>query len=141
MAGVEGGYDTEERIVWLGDPRELSYLREGVYPTTQRQGRVGARFYLVAYAECVPQPRHGRQTYKRRFWWLESHDRDCAPDNVYRVGWPSEAVNPLSIRLNQPSEDPVCTWACGMSWKEWEPLSLEERQALLDRDYGQLPPV
>lgn len=102
-------FDTEERIVWLRDPRQFAYLREGIMCTTRSSGPISGRYiedlaFIVGYAECLPKSAgHGRMAYRRRFWWLKEHDRDLDPQGVYARGRPAEAVDPASIGVNQMS--------------------------------------
>lgn len=94
----------EERIVWLEDPTKYTYLREGVYGTTRRRGRISSRgFILLGYAEHRQGPGGGIQPYVRRYWWLTPSDRDLDPTGVYEKGVPAEAVEPASIAVGTPS--------------------------------------
>jgi hypothetical protein len=100
-------YPTEERIVWLEDPLQYTYLREGTYGRTRRTGKIrgvpGCR--LIGYTE---HRKHGRGIvpYRRRFWWLKPYDRDLEPDGVYADHYPAEAVDPGSIQVGTRSRSP-----------------------------------
>lgn len=111
-------FDKEERIVWLRDPLQFSYLREGVYATTQRRGPISSRrisrelAFIVGYAECVSKKEESGwptvyRVYRRRFWWLKKHDRDLDPNGVYAHKYPAEAVDPTSIAPNKKSRSLV----------------------------------
>lgn len=63
-----------EEVVWLEDPRNYEYLREGVYGTTQRSGKLSVNGKLIGY-ENVRKKGKGTQTYRRRFWYLKEYDR------------------------------------------------------------------
>jgi hypothetical protein len=99
--------EDEVSIVWLEDPLAHPYLRESVYSTTKRRGRVrcpaqGGR--VVGYAEVSRDPDdHGIVVYHRRIWWLKAHDRSLDPEGVYRAWHPAEAVDPATIALGKPS--------------------------------------
>lgn len=106
-------FDVEERIVWLRDPEQFAYLREGVTCTTRRSGPISGRYiedlaFIVGYAECAPKGEsgRGRTAYRRRFWWLKKYDRDLDPQGVYARGRPAEAVDPRRVVANEPSR--VC---------------------------------
>jgi hypothetical protein len=127
----------EEAIVWKYDPSMFSYLREGIYSTTQRRGPIrGYRATSGEHIACIENARRTAErlhkdnseqelvlivgfanvtresgevysslvAYDRRYWWLKTHDRDLLPNGVYRRGTPSEAVKPMSIKINQESE-------------------------------------
>jgi hypothetical protein len=95
-------FPQEESIVWDEDVSRLDYVRE---------------IELSAYARRRPTPWHGEgrrvgytvlgadahndgypRAFQRRLFFLKKHDRDSAPDGVYSLGAPCEAVDPRTIR-------------------------------------------
>jgi hypothetical protein len=113
----------EADIVWLHDPLRFRYLREANYITTRRTQSPprGGRLvvgYTVHHKRSV-----GTTAYSRRFWYLNSWDRDLEPGGPYGVKTfkrgpaPSEAVLPSSIRVGKPS----IPYAGSELWKaDWE---------------------
>ena len=79
--------DDEDRIVWLKDPRDYAYLREGdclcggrvrfplkgMDPAAHTDG--GSLAHIVAYATLKAGTRVGCGWFKRRYWWVKSYDR------------------------------------------------------------------
>lgn len=97
--------DNEEAIVWLEDPTSYRYVREWIIRTTYRQRRPFRKDcpgrmlgYATLKKSCPPA---GRARFQRRCWFLYSHDPYPG-----EYGHPAEAVDPLSIRVGQPSDDP-----------------------------------
>lgn len=105
-------FSEEERIVWLRDPLQFSYLRESFRYSMRRRGPISGRnigdlAFIVGYAECAPgsgEYVYDRvNVYRRRFWWLKVYDRDLDPNGVYAHACPMEAVDPASIAANKKS--------------------------------------
>ncbi|MFB7915389.1 DUF6009 family protein [Streptomyces sp. NPDC056061] len=89
-------------IVWVAsDIDELDYVRQALdrvrgrrsAPPFHRDGR------LVGYAVLGDgaKPSRASGTYLRRVFWVAPHDRDSAPEGLYKFGAPSEAVDPRTI--------------------------------------------
>ncbi|MFF9870106.1 DUF6009 family protein [Streptomyces sp. NPDC013953] len=91
----------EIELVWLEDITSLDYIRQSLdrlpnrssKPAYFRDGR------MVGYAVLGPKAKASRAsgTFRRRVFWLLPHDRDSAPDGLYAVGAPAEAVDPRTV--------------------------------------------
>jgi hypothetical protein len=91
----------ETELVWLEDIEQLDYVRQsldrlptrGGKPAYFRDGR------MVGYAVLAPKAKASRAsgTFRRRVFWLLPHDRDTAPDGLYAIGAPAEAVDPRTL--------------------------------------------
>lgn len=98
----------EQEVVWLEDPEHFDYVRQALDKTKRRNtrppyardGRMVGYTILDDEAECDPDS----GLYKRRVFFVLPHDRDSAPDGVYREGAPGEAVDPRTIRAREPGE-------------------------------------
>lgn len=95
-----------EKIVWLENPANYDYVREGMAITTRRKGAIGGYWKLIGYEEMA---KHGKgiQAYHRKVWWLEKHDKDCKkPHEAYQKGIsrPAEAVEPKEIAIPEGVE-------------------------------------
>ena len=96
-------------IVWVEDPLTYLYLREDTYLTTAPRNfpvrtwlrRSGYR--VIGYEVMEHEKGTGRTAYRRRFWYLKSHDRDLDPEGVYKYLTPTEAVIPSSKGLDRES--------------------------------------
>lgn len=104
-------FDEEARIVWIGDPSELRYVREGVLLTLTCDEVIGPvwKGRLVGYAVAKKKHRE-KVTYTRRYWYLKKSDWDeMGDDSGFNPlhpefkGYPSSAVNPHSVRDNELS--------------------------------------
>ena len=72
----------EEGIVWLVDPLDYPYLREGVVTCVWRikKPRKPAVWRMVAYSECGRKGEHNRGGYySRRVWYLLPGDDTSRP--------------------------------------------------------------
>ncbi|MFF9347102.1 DUF6009 family protein [Streptomyces sp. NPDC014734] len=89
-------------IVWVAsDIGELDYVRQALdrvrgrrsAPPFHRDGR------LVGYAVLGDdaKPSRASGTHLRRVFWVAPHDRDSAPEGLYKFGAPSEAVDPRTV--------------------------------------------
>ncbi|MFG2525423.1 DUF6009 family protein [Streptomyces sp. NPDC048527] len=89
-------------IVWVApDIDELDYVRQALdrvrgrrtAPPFHRDGR------LIGYAILGSDAKASRAsgTYLRRVFWVAPHDRDSAPEGLYKSGAPSEAVDPRTV--------------------------------------------
>lgn len=94
----------EERIIWIDHPENHCYVRETVLSIPRRQQRPGSSRVpgrLVAYAVLqATAPGYGSGRFRRRVWWLASHDP--YPGG----GAPWEGVDPQSIRAKHWSRNP-----------------------------------
>ncbi|NNJ08598.1 transcription factor, partial [Streptomyces sp. PKU-MA01144] len=91
----------ESEIIWLEDVTRLDYVRQSLdrlptrtgKPPYHRDGR------MVGYALLGPRAKASRSsgTFRRRVFWLLPHDRDAAPEGLYAMGAPAEAVDPRTI--------------------------------------------
>lgn len=87
-------------VVWLENPFNFDYVREGDRGTTLRNGgpaKCGRK--IIGFENHVKKGK-GIQVYYRRFWWLNKWDKDCEePHKPYQTGAlrPSEAVSPKDI--------------------------------------------
>ena len=131
------------RIVWLEEVSKFTYVRESVYPTTRRRGKIthidGSDFAKIVAYEEHPKKAHGIQVYNRRVWWLKKHDWDICHgkplgeiypreegqgrENRYtpKFGFaPAEAVFPGSISTDKESRP--------FSWKEWQQRQAKEAE-------------
>ncbi|MGW0703301.1 DUF6009 family protein [Streptomyces sp. NPDC002867] len=91
----------ETELVWLEDIEQLDYVRQsldrlptrGGKPAYFRDGR------MVGYAILDPKAKASRAsgTFRRRVFWLLPHDRDTAPEGLYAMGAPAEAVDPRTL--------------------------------------------
>lgn len=97
------GEEEVEEIIWLEDPHNFDYVREGIAASCVRDGGAGSyNFYkVIGYENCKKRGK-GIQVYHRRFWWLEKHDKGC-PEAIeeYQNGTsrPNEAINPKNINI------------------------------------------
>ncbi|WP_327425651.1 DUF6009 family protein (plasmid) [Streptomyces sp. NBC_01527] len=105
---TDGDLAHEANVVWLEDPQNLDYVRQALdktprrrnKPRYERDGRMIGYVELDGTAEADPDS----GLYRRRVFFLLPHDRDSAPEGVYRQGAPGEAVDPRTIRPNRVGE-------------------------------------
>ncbi len=96
----------EAGVVWLEDPGRLDYVRQALDKTKRRDtpppyardGRMVG--FALLDVKASPDPDSG--LYRRRVFFLLSHDRDSMPDGLYREGAPGEAVDPRTIEPGKP---------------------------------------
>ncbi len=98
----------ERKIIWLDNPLEYPYLREGTYVTTSPKVFPVKRFLkngmrVIGYEIHNKERGEHPKVYSRRYWFLKPHDRDLNPNGVYKYLAPAEAVVPSSIQENQES--------------------------------------
>jgi uncharacterized protein DUF6009 len=97
----------ENNVVWLEDPDRLDYVRQSRDKTTRRRGKpaYAREGRIVGYAELTADAEQADSGYyQRRVFYLLPHDRDYAPEGVYREGAPGEAVDPRTIRPGKVGE-------------------------------------
>ncbi|MEU9256298.1 DUF6009 family protein [Streptomyces sp. NPDC048270] len=91
----------ETSFVWLEDISVLDYVRQSLdrlptrrgRPPYHRDGRMVGYAVLSAGAKASP----GSGTFRRRVFWLLPHDRDSAPEGLYAISTPAEAIDPGSL--------------------------------------------
>ncbi|MET9427870.1 MULTISPECIES: DUF6009 family protein [unclassified Streptomyces] len=93
----------ETELVWLEDITSLDYVRQSLDRLPTRSGKP-AYFRdgrMVGYAILGPKAKASRAsgTFRRRVFWLLPHDRDSAPDGLYAMGAPAEAVDPRTVAV------------------------------------------
>ncbi|MCX4970847.1 DUF6009 family protein [Streptomyces sp. NBC_00654] len=105
---TESDLTDEARIVWLENPDTLDYVRQALDKTPRRRNkpRYARDGRMIGYTEldetADADPDSG--LYRRRVFFLLPHDRDTAPDGVYRQGAPGEAVDPRTIEPRKVGE-------------------------------------
>lgn len=141
----------ENGIVWVEDPRQFDYVREAnshassrhVFPA-KKWAEKGRR--VIAYATLHPAApiwSNVTRTFERRFWYIDPFDRNGpTPARAYETrGFPSEAVDPLTIGVNGEEGVKSCRTWCGTTRFEpdhtcehptidvdgWEPVLYAER--------------
>ncbi|MCX4902824.1 DUF6009 family protein [Streptomyces sp. NBC_00878] len=91
----------ETGLVWLEDISGLDYVRQSLDRLLTRAGRPAYHRdgRLVGYAVLGPTAKPSRvsDTFRRRVFWLLPHHRDNAPDGLYAMGAPAEAVDPRTL--------------------------------------------
>ncbi|MFF9340352.1 DUF6009 family protein [Streptomyces sp. NPDC014773] len=96
----------EAGVVWLENHERLDYVRQALDKTKRRDttppyARDGRMVGFALLDEgAAPDPDSG--LYRRRVFFLLSHDRDSLPDGLYREGAPGEAVDPRTIAPGKP---------------------------------------
>ncbi|MGY3676910.1 DUF6009 family protein [Streptomyces sp. TE33382] len=105
---TESDLTDEARIVWLENPDTLDYVRQALDKTPRRRNkpRYARDGRMIGYTEldetADADPDSG--LYRRRVFFLLPHDRDTAPDGVYRQGAPGEAVDPRTVEPRKVGE-------------------------------------
>lgn len=86
----------ETEIIWLEPIAPLPYVREQFidWSNPRRRPRFGTG-RIVGYAVVRPDGR--REGYRRRVFRLQANDRPYLPDGPYRDGFPTDAVDPLTV--------------------------------------------
>ncbi|MGJ5756559.1 hypothetical protein FB563_8305 [Streptomyces puniciscabiei] len=91
----------EVDFVWLEDISGLDYVRQSLDRLPTRRGRPAYHRdgRMIGYAILGPEAKPSRSsgTFRRRVFWLLPHDRDTAPDGLYAIGAPAEAVDPRTL--------------------------------------------
>jgi hypothetical protein len=97
----------ELEIIWLENPDQFRYVREGVYQMSTRGRSPGKRIFggkVVAYAKLKPDTKSDYPgEFLRRFWFLQDNDPYPPAPNYY----PAEAADPKSIKAGEASSYPV----------------------------------
>ncbi|MCX4681765.1 DUF6009 family protein [Streptomyces sp. BE308] len=105
---TESDLSDEARIVWLENPDALDYVRQALDKTPRRRNkpRYARDGRMIGYTEldetADADPDSG--LYRRRVFFLLPHDRDTAPEGVYRQGAPGEAVDPRTVEARKVGE-------------------------------------
>lgn len=101
----------EARHIWLEDPRQHPYLREGIFAFGFRVGLPKGcfpnpdRIKVVGYAELSLTAVKPTDAFFRRVWYLK------LPNDPFDGSHsPGEAVKPSSIKLGKPSEEGRDSW-------------------------------
>lgn len=109
----------EEDVVWLKDPSEYPYLRQTEVMSRWRRRRPQfTQGQLVAYATLKPTAEGYDGYFDRRVWYFAHHD-------PYKLGAPSEAVIPSSIRAGARGEQPTHLWE--QERKVWEQAECDDQ--------------
>ena len=102
---------SEIEFHWLESPLSWPYLRQSYLLTERPKGRPKIESGLLAgYADVDDMAQVGG-AYRRRILYLESRDYPLDENSPYNpkyaefTGWPSEAVDPLSVKLREPSRN------------------------------------
>lgn len=101
---IDSDYDylQELNIVWLQDPFQFRYLREGAQRMSFRARGPGRHVpnMLVGYVTLKPTAKATNPGwFHRRLWWVEERD-------LSHPGGPIEAVDPRSVQAGKPSRKP-----------------------------------
>lgn len=89
----------EKEIVWLEDPRDMPYVREGLSSTGDRSRKPKGYSMVVAFVVLWSETPFGdslSRSFERRFWRLQ-------PNDFYDGGWPSEGVKTSSVVVGRKS--------------------------------------
>jgi hypothetical protein len=116
MAWIEAkDIQDEEKIVWLEDISRLDYVRQVLVDCPNQQRRPGKRFFPgrpVGYSVLKPDACGRWHMFRRRLFWLKDYDRDSG-DPCYRVGAPTEAVDPQTVAPGVPGRITDRAWGPG----------------------------
>jgi hypothetical protein len=105
--------EDELAIVWLVDPSKFAYVRELHFDAFHSRAGNPSKLLkdclehfavLVGYSVLKPSARSDCGTWTRRFWWLKDYDRHFDPGGRYADWFPTEAVDPLTIRAGHPGQ-------------------------------------
>lgn len=100
----------EADIIWLVDPSGIPYVREEDWLTTRRNSqppKSTLEWQIVGYSTVKDNVKRSRgQNYHRRLFTLRPHDRANDPNGTYKIGYPAEAVDPMSVKAGVPSRKP-----------------------------------
>lgn len=114
--------NNELEIIWLKNPEDYDYLREGTILCCHRKRFAlkshdpakttdgGPLAHIVAYAVLKPDACSSpKYCFERRYWWVKSYDRwkGCTPNTPhYRnpISSPAEAVMVSSIVAGKTSK-------------------------------------
>lgn len=100
----------EADIIWLVDPSGIPYVREEDWLTTRRNSQPPKStpdWQVVGHSTAKGKKRsRGQSYYRLRLFTLRPHDRANDPNGVYKIGYPAEAVDPLSVKVGVPSRKP-----------------------------------
>ncbi len=102
---------SEINFHWIESPYRFPYLREVLLLTSRPKGKpnIGDGL-LVGYADIDDAVRVGC-AFRRRILYLEDRDFPVDRTSIYNpghpafLGWPSEAVDPLSVALGEQSRN------------------------------------
>ncbi|PWR71851.1 DUF6009 family protein [Methanospirillum stamsii] len=99
-------------ITWLDNPLNYSYVRKTSYTSLSSRfpvktlGKKFQQFGKLIGHELIERKdsnTKGVYLYHHQFYWLKEHDRDLAPDGVYKGPrgfggrMPVEAVDPVRL--------------------------------------------
>ncbi|MEW2527580.1 DUF6009 family protein [Streptomyces sp. NPDC047071] len=91
----------EADLVWLEDIDHLDYVRQSLDRLPTRRGKPAyhrdGRMVGYALLASSAKPSRSSGTFRRRVFWLLPHDRDSAPEGLYAIGAPAEAVDPRTL--------------------------------------------
>jgi len=105
----------EAEIVWEEDPSNFDYVRSYELTTSGRKRIAkwtgeGRRVGYAVLRQDAPHDPCFPGRFTRRIFFLKDHDRDSAPNGVYRCGAPCEAVDPRTISPAVPGRLTPRAW-------------------------------
>lgn len=108
--------ENELEVVWPDGRPDLDYIRVGkMYglehsgPPHDEDGYAGpTEEMIVGWANVDPDSGDGLAPgggpFIRRFFYVKSHDRGVSDDDTYRVGHPTEAIDPRTVDTGKRGE-------------------------------------
>ena len=120
----------ESNIVWLEDIKEIPYVREHFAKNfSRRKGKIKYQNYqVIGYSELeTDAPNTGMNgCFARRVFWVAEHDHINAPLGPYKIGCPSEGVDPLTIEAKVMGETTPRAWGTELALRSQMKSILEK---------------
>lgn len=123
--------ETESELVWLMDIRDIDYVREGHWVSGSRTRPPAKQWNetrVVGYTRLKPKAEVDEDPFRsfhRRIFTLRTYDRYYDPEGTYRIGCPSEAVDPRTVIPTQKGR------LTDRAWGDILPSKRQKQEAIL----------